>query len=117
MAAVVVNQVVVNQHAHVVETRVTRPLRESKEWLMNSKPQLRLELEKLILPRKLRRLPKMQEKKWKEWPTNKKRMLLTRKLLMQETKPLRKQRRLLQVLELVLLPMPLSRKLKTLLSQ
>ena len=101
--------------AHAVEVvEATKPLRESKEWLMNSNHPLNKELEKLIPPRRLRRLPKMPEKKWKEWPINKKRMLPTRKSQTLETKPPRKPIRPPQVLVPEVLLMPPSRRLKML---
>ena len=100
--------------AHVVETVVTRQLRESREWSMSSRPQLRTELERPRQLRRSRRQLRTPEKKWKEWLTNKKRMLPTRRSLMLETKLLRKQRRLPEVLEPVVLLMPLSRKLRML---
>jgi len=54
------------------------------------------------------------EKKWKEWLTNKRRMLPTRRSLMLVTKPPRKPIRLPEVLELEVLLMPPSRKLRML---
>ena len=98
-----------------LETMVAiKPSRESKEWLMNSRTPPSKELEKLIPPRRLRRLPKMPEKKWKEWPINKKRMLPTRKSQTLETKPPRKPIRPPQVLVPEVLLMPPSRRLKML---
>ena len=90
------------------------PSRESREWSMNSRHQPKTEPEKPRLPRKLKLLLIMPEKKWKEWPINKKRMLPTRKSQTLETKPPRKPIRLPQVLVLEVLLMPPSRRLKML---
>ena len=103
-----------NADAALVAMVAIKPSRESKEWLMNSRTPPSKELEKLIPPRRLRRLPKMPEKKWKEWPINKKRMLPTRKSQTLETKPPRKPTRPPQVLVLEVLLMPPSRRLKML---
>lgn len=100
--------------AHAVEVvEATKPLRESKEWLMNSNHPLNKELEKLIPPRRSRRLLMMPEKKWKEWPTNKKKMLPTKRFQMLEIKPLRKPTKLPLEVPEVLLVMP-SKKLRML---
>ena len=103
-----------NADAALVAMVAIKPSKESKEWLMNSRTPPSKELEKLIPPRRLRRLPKMPEKKWKEWPINKKRMLPTRKSQTLETKPPRKPIRPPQVLVPEVLLMPPSRRLKML---
>ena len=56
----------------------------------------------------------MPEKKWKEWPINKKRMLLTKRSPMPVTKPLRRPRKLPVELVPVLPLTLLSRKLRML---
>lgn len=103
----------INADAALVAMVAIKPSRESKEWSMNSRHQLKTEQEKPRLPRKSRRLPMMPEKKWKEWPTNKKKMLPTKRFQMLEIKPLRKPTKLPLEVPEVLLVTP-SKKLRML---
>jgi len=58
---------------------VINPSKESEEWLMNLNHLPNKELERLRQPKRLRKLLKMLERKWKRWPISKKKKLPTRK--------------------------------------